>query len=216
MSRVAWTAILETCAEVDALVARAAGDPGGPAALAAHGAEVRASVDRLRARLTAPAAERGAGLAEHDAHLALLPLALHLDERALGRLPEDRRLAWPLLQRGITGADRGGELFYELAEHLAARGDAPALAIEALCYCLADGFRGDLADDPARIAAHRARLCARLERPAPPPAPPRSATPLPRVVPAPAYALAVLVALALIALAMRALTDLDPALLPWR
>ncbi|HET9625221.1 MAG TPA: DotU family type IV/VI secretion system protein [Kofleriaceae bacterium] len=188
-----WRAVLAACSDLDRMVAGAVGDypsqapprpamarrpprvPGGPQLVRAatvpaaaptvdveHGVlqrlhdDVRARIESLRVQV----------VAEPGGEQAMLALVFFFDERIMGRLPEFLATSWPLLQTRLTGRNTGGVDFFRLIERLL-ESESPPLVFEVYYFCLAHGFRGHFATDPAALEAYRAKLRARIAAPEP-------------------------------------------------
>lgn len=120
--------------------------------------EIRAKLDELRGELAKV-------LSEREVYFVLFPLTIHYDELVLRRLPPNEQTAWPLLQSERFDINDGGDKFYSFADERLANPDTPPLVFEVLYFCLSDGFIGRYANDPARIAAYKSNLAARIPTP---------------------------------------------------
>jgi len=135
--------------------------------------DVLARIKELRSAL---AAEQGV---EHAMHA----LVLYCDERIMDRLPAYLAPSWPLLQEELFRRNTGGSDFFRLIDRMLEGEPPPDLVIEVYYFCLADGFEGQYADDPASLEAYKQRLRGRItapepERPAREPAAAPSASPI--------------------------------------
>ncbi len=189
MSARAWDAILAAWSDLNALIAAAlpAGAAAGAAGVEGRLGKLREDlstrllgqlIPRLRAILSAesrqqlglpaeppdPAeasalATRGA---DDEVQQLIVPLAIHLDERVLGRLPEQIRPSWSRLQEDVIHSDNGGTVFYERLTASLASAQTSPLVLEAYLFCLCEGFSGCFLDAPEQIAAYKDRIARRL------------------------------------------------------
>ncbi|HEX3760694.1 MAG TPA: DotU family type IV/VI secretion system protein [Kofleriaceae bacterium] len=138
--------------------------------------DVHARVETLRAQLAA----------EPGGEQAMLALVLYFDEHIMGQLPEFLATSWPLLQTRLTGRNTGGADFFRLIDRLLEAEAQPGFVLEAYYFCLASGFRGQYAADPAALEGYRQRLRARIPAPEPARQPPPVATASPAPIRSPA------------------------------
>ncbi len=148
--------------------------------------DVHARVETLRAQLAA----------EPGGEQAMLALVLYFDEYIMGQLPEFLATSWPLLQTRLTRRNTGGSDFFWLIDRLLEAEGQPGFVLETYYFCLASGFRGQYAADPAALEGYRQRLRARIPAPEParqPPPPAATASPAPIRSPALYYVVALAV-----------------------
>lgn len=120
--------------------------------------DVRVKLDELRAELAQH-------LGEREVYQVLLPLVIYYDELVLRRLSPSEQTGWQLLQEELLQLNDGGDVFYDFIDERLASTDTPHLLFEVLYYCLSDGFLGRYADMPAKIAAYKIKLAARIRLP---------------------------------------------------
>jgi hypothetical protein len=236
MSALAWKAILDAWAAANALLQKRlpSGGSDGEACLARIHEELSTRwLPELRSRLQlilTGEARQGRGLAagvsdtgqhaaeasafsarvEAEVEKILGPLAVHLDERVLTRLPPQLGPSWTRLQESLIQSDDGGLWFYESLEGLLRRPpQAPDLVLEVYLFCLCEGFSGRYIDEPDPIADYKKRIARRLpaqhakmtKRAGGEDAPREP----PKVLPAPVYYIVAVVAALLSILLLRAL-----------
>jgi type IV/VI secretion system ImpK/VasF family protein len=169
------------------------------------------AADAREARLdAAEASALTARGVDDEVKQVIVPLAVHLDERVLGRLPPRFGPVWSRLQEDVIQSDDGGVKFYQNLDELLALPQASTLVLEVYLFCLCEGFFGRYIDEPERIAAYKDRIARRL--PAPLAAPGKGAVSAsiaprasPRVLPAPVYYAVAVTAALLLILLLRAL-----------
>lgn len=192
-----WVVIMAASADIDRLVAAAAGDlpDSGPP---------RATTPHLETAWRNPRAEPGAGNAPRAARVEITEtdrenlaglreavrtrlatlwgtlggeagfdricraLVIHVDERVMRRLPEYLRLGWPLLQTDVTRSTTGGRDFFVAIDEALHDPRTPSLVFEIHYYCLSHGFVGMLSTDTVQLNTYRSRLAERIPHPSAP------------------------------------------------
>lgn len=97
---------------------------------------------------------------EADEMLAVL--SVHLDERTLARLSLADAVQFSLLQERRLARHDGGDYFYAIADRAMRLKRPPLLVVEALCFCLRDGFVGRYGQDLLARDRYEQRLGALL------------------------------------------------------
>ena len=192
MSARAWEAILAAWSDLDATLTATlpSGEGGGKDAFEPRLSELREALcarlaqltSRLRSILSAEARMELSGdassagsegmdaliarRADDEVEQVIVPLAIHVDERVLGRLPPRIGSTWVRVQEDVIHSDDGGVVFYEKLDALLASVEARALVLEVYLFCLCEGFFGRYIDEPERINGYRDRIAQRLPRPA--------------------------------------------------
>lgn len=125
---------------------------------------VRARIETLRTQLaTEPGVEQ-----------AMLALVLYFDEHIMGKLlPRFFATSWPLLQTRYTNRTTGGSDFFRILDGLREAEGQPRFVFEVYYFCLASGFRGRYAAEPAALEGYmqwlRVRIAAQEPARQPPP-----------------------------------------------
>lgn len=110
---------------------------------------------------------RSALAAEPGYEQAVFALVLYFDERIMDQLPQYLAPSWPLLQDDLFRIKTGGSYFFDLID-LQLKGEPPPdLVLEVYYFCLADGFKGQYADDLASLEAYKQRLRTHITAPEP-------------------------------------------------
>ncbi len=133
-------------------------------------AEIRKKLHLLKSALAST-------YSEEETVAILFPLVVYFDELARFASSEVAR-NWENFQEEIYNTSNGGAEFFTYLEQT----KSPQLAIEVYYFCLADGFEGKYADDPARIEDYKKELISRLEMAPIPVEQPRAETPSPELV----------------------------------
>jgi type IV/VI secretion system ImpK/VasF family protein len=98
---------------------------------------------------------------------AVFALVLYFDERIMDQLPPYLAPSWPLLQDDLFRIKTGGSYFFDQID-LQLKGEPPPdLVLEVYYFCLANGFKGQYADDLAALEAYKQRLRAHITAPEP-------------------------------------------------
>lgn len=126
-------------------------------------------------------------LGERDVYYVLFPIVAHLDEEvqtryvdpiqmgagmaaALASFMEEhadyadpiQHSGWPSFQRELFDTDAAGELFYQTLDELLPKAQTLPLIFEVYYFCLNDGFRGRLVNNPAKRQEYMDRLKQRI------------------------------------------------------
>ena len=143
-------------------------------------AGMRDGLDRLRDNLSQD-------LSERDVYYILFPIVAHLDEEVQTRYVDPIQLGpeaaaslaafinehadyadpiqlsgWPSFQRELFDTDAAGELFYTTIDDLLLKPQTLPLIFEVFYFCLNDGFRGRLVNNPAKRQEYMDRLKSRI------------------------------------------------------
>jgi type IV/VI secretion system ImpK/VasF family protein len=147
--------------------------------------------------------------ADDEVQQMIVPLAVHLDERVLGRLPPRFGPSWMRLQEDVIKSDDGGVKFYQNLDELLASPQASPLVLEVYLFCLCEGFFGRYIDEPERVTDYKDRIARRLPAPLATTGKGATGSPAPiaspKVLPAPVYYVVAVAAALLVILLLRAL-----------
>lgn len=129
-------------------------------------------------------------LSERDVYYILFPIVAHLDEEVQTRYVDPIQLGpeaaaslaafmqehsdyadpihlsgWPSFQRELFDTDAAGEVLYQTIDDLLMKPQTLPLIFEVCYFCLADGFRGRLVNNPTKRQEYMDRLKNRIPLP---------------------------------------------------